>query len=154
MPASCSFRMAMICSSVCLLRFIVWSFLKARLQFTLDQFKGATSFSLEENETRLDTEFSDYFDFRDPAIKRWFVTGIFISIAARQKSGSWTISFRFQRTSSIKSVEKHRIFPLTNEPMFAKQPRGGAACCRLSLAELERQYVQKRLRRNGASPVS
>src|SRR5262249_21974286 len=26
MPASCSFRMAMICSSVCLLRFIVWSF--------------------------------------------------------------------------------------------------------------------------------
>jgi hypothetical protein len=29
--------------SVCLLRFIVWSFLKARLQFTLDQFKGATS---------------------------------------------------------------------------------------------------------------
>src|SRR6266508_280293 len=43
MPASCSFRMAMICSSVCLLRFIVWSFLKARLQFTLDQFKGATS---------------------------------------------------------------------------------------------------------------
>jgi hypothetical protein len=39
-PASCSFRMAMICSSVCLLRFIVWSFLRARLQFTLDQFKG------------------------------------------------------------------------------------------------------------------
>lgn len=33
----------MICSSVCLLRFIVWSFLKARLQFTLDQFNGATS---------------------------------------------------------------------------------------------------------------
>jgi hypothetical protein len=33
----------MICSSVCLLRFIVWSFLKARLQFTLDQIKGATS---------------------------------------------------------------------------------------------------------------
>jgi len=28
---------------VCLLRFIVWSFLKARLQFTLDQFNGATS---------------------------------------------------------------------------------------------------------------
>src|SRR5262245_56262896 len=28
MPASCSFRMAMICSSVCLLRFIVWSFLQ------------------------------------------------------------------------------------------------------------------------------
>ena len=25
-PASCSFRMVMICSSVCLLRFIVWSF--------------------------------------------------------------------------------------------------------------------------------
>jgi hypothetical protein len=25
------------------LRFIVWSFLKARLQFTLDQLKGATS---------------------------------------------------------------------------------------------------------------
>jgi len=25
------------------LRFIVWSFLKARLQFTLDQFNGATS---------------------------------------------------------------------------------------------------------------
>jgi hypothetical protein len=25
------------------LRFIVWSFLKARLQFTLDQIKGATS---------------------------------------------------------------------------------------------------------------
>jgi hypothetical protein len=35
--------MAMICSSVYLLRFIVWSFCKARLQFTLDQFKGATS---------------------------------------------------------------------------------------------------------------
>ena len=33
----------MICSSVCLLRFIVWSFLKARLQFILDQFNGATS---------------------------------------------------------------------------------------------------------------
>jgi hypothetical protein len=33
----------MICSSVCLLRFIVWSFLKARLQFTSDQFNGATS---------------------------------------------------------------------------------------------------------------
>ena len=33
----------MICSSVCLLRLIVWSFLKARLQFTLDQFNGATS---------------------------------------------------------------------------------------------------------------
>jgi hypothetical protein len=33
----------MICSSVCLLRFIVWSFLKARLQFTLDQFNGAMS---------------------------------------------------------------------------------------------------------------
>jgi hypothetical protein len=33
----------MICSSVCLLRFIVWSFLKARLQFTLDHFNGATS---------------------------------------------------------------------------------------------------------------
>ena len=32
----------MICSSVCLWRFIVWSFRKARLQFTLDQFKGAT----------------------------------------------------------------------------------------------------------------
>ena len=33
----------MICSSVCLLRFIVWSFLKARLLFVLDQFNGATS---------------------------------------------------------------------------------------------------------------
>jgi hypothetical protein len=33
----------MICSSVCLLRFIVRSFLKARLQFTSDQFNGATS---------------------------------------------------------------------------------------------------------------
>jgi hypothetical protein len=33
----------MICSSVCLLRFIVWSFRKARLQFTPDQFEGATS---------------------------------------------------------------------------------------------------------------
>ena len=33
----------MICSSVCLSRFIVWSFLKAKLQFTLDQFNGATS---------------------------------------------------------------------------------------------------------------
>jgi hypothetical protein len=33
----------MICSSVCLLRFIDWSFPRARLQFTLDQFKGATS---------------------------------------------------------------------------------------------------------------
>jgi len=33
----------MICSSVCLLRFIVWSFLKARLQFTLDKLNGATS---------------------------------------------------------------------------------------------------------------
>jgi hypothetical protein len=30
----------MICSSVCLLRFIVWSSLKARLHFTLDQFNG------------------------------------------------------------------------------------------------------------------
>jgi hypothetical protein len=28
---------------VCLLRFIVWSFRKARLQFTPDQFEGATS---------------------------------------------------------------------------------------------------------------
>jgi hypothetical protein len=36
----------MICSSVCLLRFIVWSFLKARLLFVLDQFNGATSMSL------------------------------------------------------------------------------------------------------------
>ena len=42
LPPSCSFRIAMICSSVCLLRFIVWSFLKARLQFILDQFNGAT----------------------------------------------------------------------------------------------------------------
>ena len=33
----------MICSSVCLLSFIVWSFLKAKLQFTLDQFNGAMS---------------------------------------------------------------------------------------------------------------
>ena len=33
----------MICSSVYRLRFIVWSFPRARLQFTLDQFKGATS---------------------------------------------------------------------------------------------------------------
>src|ERR1700738_3373855 len=42
-PPACSFRIAMICSSVCLLRFIDWSFPRARLQFTLDQFKGATS---------------------------------------------------------------------------------------------------------------
>src|SRR6266487_1006666 len=42
-PASCSFRIAMICFSVFLLRFILWSFLKARLQFPLDKFKGATS---------------------------------------------------------------------------------------------------------------
>ena len=42
-PASCSLRIAMICSSVNLLRFIVWSFLKAGLQFILDQFNGATS---------------------------------------------------------------------------------------------------------------
>jgi hypothetical protein len=32
-------------------RFIVWSFLKARLQFTLDQFKGATSASEWETQT-------------------------------------------------------------------------------------------------------
>jgi hypothetical protein len=38
----------MICSSVCLLRFIVWSFPRARLQFTLDRFKGATSRRLDE----------------------------------------------------------------------------------------------------------
>jgi hypothetical protein len=38
----------MICSSVCLLRFIVWSFLKARLQFILDQIKGATSADSQE----------------------------------------------------------------------------------------------------------
>ena len=31
---------------LCLLRFIVWSFLKARLQFTLDQFNGATSVAM------------------------------------------------------------------------------------------------------------
>jgi hypothetical protein len=37
----------MICSSVCLLRFIVWSFLKARLQFTLDHFNGAMSPGVE-----------------------------------------------------------------------------------------------------------
>jgi hypothetical protein len=29
------------------LRFIVWSFLKARLQFTLDQFNGATSAAID-----------------------------------------------------------------------------------------------------------
>jgi hypothetical protein len=29
------------------LRFIVWSFLKARLQFSLDQFNGATSDAVE-----------------------------------------------------------------------------------------------------------
>ena len=33
----------MICSSVCRLRFIVRSFLKAKLLFVLDQFNGATS---------------------------------------------------------------------------------------------------------------
>jgi hypothetical protein len=35
--------MAIICPSVCRLRFIIWSFLKASLQLTLDQFNGATS---------------------------------------------------------------------------------------------------------------
>jgi len=40
----------MICSSVCLLRFIVWSFRKARLQFIPDQFEGATSGLLHARE--------------------------------------------------------------------------------------------------------
>jgi hypothetical protein len=37
----------MIYSSVCLLRF-VWSFPRARLQFTLDQCKGATSSPVQD----------------------------------------------------------------------------------------------------------
>jgi hypothetical protein len=43
-PASCFFRIAMICSSVWL---HLWSFPSARLQFALDQFKGATSGRLD-----------------------------------------------------------------------------------------------------------
>ena len=43
----------MIYSSVYLLRFIVWSFLKASILFVLDQFNGATSRPDREHAGRL-----------------------------------------------------------------------------------------------------
>jgi hypothetical protein len=48
----------MICSSVYLLRFIVWSFPRARLQFTLDQFKGATSLGLRRPTDKVASDLS------------------------------------------------------------------------------------------------
>ncbi|WP_207092461.1 hypothetical protein, partial [Rhizobium ruizarguesonis] len=42
-PASCSFNMPMICSSVKRLRFILWSSQWARAYFKMDYFNGARS---------------------------------------------------------------------------------------------------------------
>jgi hypothetical protein len=43
LPDDVAAEWSVILDKLCLLRFIVWSFPRARLQFTLDQFKGATS---------------------------------------------------------------------------------------------------------------
>jgi hypothetical protein len=72
-PASCSFRIAMICSSVCRFPCIVWSFPRARLQFALDQFKGATSCVLDEH--REPPESESRFAFCDLHLRTCFFKG-------------------------------------------------------------------------------